>query len=190
MSIGDAGSAMGGPAGVPDAASACKCIAVVGLFRQIPQFASGLHHFGQVVPFPDCQTRRIIAPVFQMGQPFQQNRRRLLAAGKTYNSTYAVPSSIFQGRVARSAAPTAAPRVLKKISLLSAWPRPSRYCAVSQQSDNAKAHSTTSKNPLILRFVSPAAVQPKGRNSARFSRFPAQSPAPDQKDRCQRISSS
>src|SRR5699024_1274724 len=150
MSIGDAGRAMGGPAGVPDATSACKCIAVVGLFRQVPQLACGFHHFGQVVPVPDCQTRRIIAPVFQPGQPFQQNRRRLLAASKTYNSTHTVPSSIFQGRVARRAAPTAAPRVLKKMSLLSAWPRPNRYCAVSQQSDKAKANSTTNRIPLTL----------------------------------------
>ena len=88
VSVDEAGSAVGGPAGVSNAAAAGKGRAAVCFFSQIAQLAHGLHHLGRLITVPDGQARRVIAPVFQLGQPVQQNGGGPPPPGKAYDSAH------------------------------------------------------------------------------------------------------
>ena len=87
-----AGFAVGGPAGVADAAGARQGQTVVGLLRQRFQPALGFHHLYRIGSVPNGQTGGVVAPIFQTGQPLQQDGGSRLMAGKTNNSTHSASS--------------------------------------------------------------------------------------------------
>ena len=88
MGVGLAGLAVGGPAGMTDAAGAGKRAAVVGFFGEVPKLAGGFDHLGELRPVPDGQAGGVIAAVFELLQPFQQNRGGLMRPGETDNSAH------------------------------------------------------------------------------------------------------
>ena len=63
---------------------------VVCFDRQIPQLSGCFYHFGQFGSVPYRKSGRVIAPVFQSGQPVQQNRRSLMRSRKPNNSAHSV----------------------------------------------------------------------------------------------------
>ena len=79
-----------GPAGMSDPAGSRKRSPVVCLDRQIPQLSGCFYHFGQFGSVPYRKSGRVIAPVFQSGQPVQQNRRSLMRSRKPNNSAHSV----------------------------------------------------------------------------------------------------
>ena len=87
VGIGDGGGAVGGPAGMADAAEAGDVFAVIGDAIQVFQVAAAL--FGEDLALMlHGDARRVIAAVFQPFQAVQKYRSRLLGAGKAYDSTH------------------------------------------------------------------------------------------------------
>ena len=87
MGIGDGGGAVGGPAGMADAAEAGDVFAVIGDAIQIFQIAAAL--FGEYFALMlHGDARRVIASVFQTLQAGQKYGCRLLGTGKAYDSTH------------------------------------------------------------------------------------------------------
>ena len=87
VGIGDGGGAVGGPAGMADAAEAGDVFAVIGAPIQVLQIAAAL--FGNdpsLMLHGDAS--RVIATIFQPFQAFQKYGRRLLAPGKADDSTH------------------------------------------------------------------------------------------------------
>ena len=92
MGVNLRGHAVGGPAGVADAAGAGQSTTIVSLLRQILKTACGLHHFRQLTSVPDSQSGGIIATIFQLAQAVQQNGRSLFSACKSNNTAHRQPS--------------------------------------------------------------------------------------------------
>ena len=86
---------MGRPAGMPDPAVPLHCPAIVRFLRQYLQPSLGFYDLDVSVPVANRHSGRIIAPVFEFGQPVQKDRRRLLSSCKTYDSTHIVPPFLY-----------------------------------------------------------------------------------------------
>src|SRR5699024_8731030 len=84
------GLAVGGPAGVADAAGALHGAAAVGHITEHAQAALGLDDLDLARRVLHGDAGRIIPAVFELGQPVQQDRRGLRSAGKAYDSTHGV----------------------------------------------------------------------------------------------------
>ena len=84
MSVDQARTAMGSPAGMADAAGARQISSIAGLLIKMFQLAYCLHDLGRLFAVADGKSRGIIAAVFQFRQAFQQDRRRRLTAGISY----------------------------------------------------------------------------------------------------------
>ena len=90
VGIGIRGSTVGGPAGMPDSGAARHQAAVLGLFAQIGNSSGDLLNVnGSVLNHRNA--RRVIAPVFQLLQALQQNRRTVLGTGVSHNSAHRKP---------------------------------------------------------------------------------------------------
>ena len=83
-----AGLAVGGPAGVADAAAARQSQTPVYLFRKDLQPAFGLHQLHRGVAVPGGDPRRVIAPVLQFGKPLQKKGRGLLCARVSHDPAH------------------------------------------------------------------------------------------------------
>ena len=77
-----------GPPGVADTAGAGQGAPLVRLVRQVIEFAGRLYNFCRFRAVADRQSGRIIAAVFQSGQPVQQDRRRLYMARIPHDSAH------------------------------------------------------------------------------------------------------
>jgi hypothetical protein len=73
---------------MPDAAVSFQCLSPIGHVRKNLQSSLGLDHFDGAAFVPYGKTRGIIAPVFQTGQRFQQQRRSFLFSGKPDDPTH------------------------------------------------------------------------------------------------------
>ena len=65
---------------------------MVGFLGEVPKLAGGFDHLGELRPVPDGQARGVIAAVFELLQPFQQNRGGLMRPGETDNPAHVCPS--------------------------------------------------------------------------------------------------
>ena len=63
---------------------------VIGLFGKLAQAALGLYDFDGSRIVADSKARRIITPVFQLGEAVQKNGRSLIIADISNNSTHMV----------------------------------------------------------------------------------------------------
>ena len=84
--------AVGRPAGMADAGRAGERFAAVGHVEQVLQPALGLRHLQDPVR-RDADAGGVIAPVFEPGQPVEQNGGGLFAADVAYDSTHRKSSS-------------------------------------------------------------------------------------------------
>ena len=85
--------AVGGPAGVADAAGSRQGAALICFVRQVIQLSGGLDHLRQGFAVPDGQTRRIISPVFQPLEPVQQDGRGLMISRIAYDTAHGTLAS-------------------------------------------------------------------------------------------------
>ena len=85
--VGVGGRAVGRPAGMADAGKAGQQRAVFRFFRKSVDMAGSLDHM-QLAVFLYGDACAVISAVFQLAQPVQQQRRRGLGAGKSYDSTH------------------------------------------------------------------------------------------------------
>ena len=88
VSVGLAGLAVGGPAGVADPAAARQGQPPVDLFRKDFQPPLGLHQLHRGVAVPSGHSRRVIAPVLQFGKPLQEKGRGLLCARVSHDPAH------------------------------------------------------------------------------------------------------
>ncbi len=111
MGIDIRGLPMGGPAGMADAGGAWKGRPSLRLVVQIFDHSDGFDHLNAIL----SQYRHaggIVSSIFQLLQPVQQNGGRILAAGKSDNSTHVFPpfsacwrTRLIPGRGLRAASP-------------------------------------------------------------------------------------
>ena len=79
---------MGRPACVPDSASAGQGSTVIHLLGKIPKLSGRLYNLCQFFTVSYSESGRVIASVFQLGQPIQQNGSSVMKTCKTYNSAH------------------------------------------------------------------------------------------------------
>ena len=93
MGIDGRGLSVGCPPGMTDAAGSLYRLAGIGHLLQHLQLALCFDNFRLGISVPDCNAGRVIASVFQLGQPVKKDGRRLIATGKAYDSAHRVFSS-------------------------------------------------------------------------------------------------
>ena len=93
------------PARVAHAAGAGERLPVVRLVRQHAQAALGLDDLRHILAIAHHHARRVIAAVFQLRQPCQQDRRRLFTSCISYDAAhmYSSPHCLTRPRKAQSA---------------------------------------------------------------------------------------
>ena len=92
MGVEDAGFAVGGPAGVADAAAAGHGAAAVRHLAEDFESALGLDDLDFSFCILHGNAGRIIPAIFQLGKSVQQNGRSLRRPGKAYDATHTNPS--------------------------------------------------------------------------------------------------